>query len=1111
LEQRATASLHVAGSFLPPIAKALRRDSIAWREARSRLSPMRGALRRSCHWAVHSFHVALEHSCRAARDTARAGFHRLASSGRRTRRVLVYGSALCLLVPVAGCEMQRSWMQAWIFAPSASKMTFALADGPRADPGLVRGGPHDQRVGYSALPRFVEALSENGFAVTRQTRLSPELADFARSHGYALFRERDSAGLMLRDSSGKTLYRARYPERTYADFRTVPSVLVDSLLYIEDRSLLAPDRWKNPAVDWKRLALATAALVPGTVAPDLKQGGASTLATQIEKFRHYPDGVTRSVFDKFHQMMAATSRSYLDGADTTKARERIVTTYLNAVPLGARPGYGEVIGLGDGMWAWYGTDFAEANHVLSSSPSAFPARKGQLYKQALSLLIALRRPTYYLAQDHAALNELTNQYLHSLADAGVIDAGLRDAALRAELRFREDPLDPAPASFVARKATDSIRIELLRLLGVPSLYELDRLDLTVTSSLDSAAQAEVSNVLARVGEPKIVEQLGLAEAGLGGRDASRVTYSVVLHERGEGRNYVRVHADSLNGPFDINSDSKLLLGSTAKLRTLVTYLDIVSRLHERHGAAPASELRAIARKAKDPLNRWAASYLGTAKDYDLQAMLDAAMRRRYSASTGERFFTGSGLHVFHNFNAADNGRVVTIEDALVRSLNLPFIRLMRDIRDFYIAESGKADLLGKDGDPSLRLAYLQRFADQEGQLFLNRFYRELGSLSPDGMLARLAEKTGPVPSRLAVLFRAARPRASSAEFAAFLRKHTKRAGDAETVEDLYVKYGIEQFSLADRAYIANLHPLQLWLVRYLHEHPGATRAGMLEASAGVRQEAYSWLFKRRPEGQNSRIRQLLEQEAFQRIHADWRKQGYPFDALVPSLATAIGSSGDRPNALTELMGILLNDGVRFPTVAIESLHFAADTAYETEMTASPAKPERAFPPEVADAVLRALEKVVTDGTAKRLEDVYHTSAGTPLRVGGKTGTGDNRLKRFRGGAVVEARAVDRTATLVFFLGDRFYGTITAHVSGDAAAKYDFTSGLATQLLKGLAPRIQPLLDRHQGSGLLSSNAAPGQQDAEQRGAAASAAVFTPIAHRPGALRIDKPRLLAVGR
>jgi len=54
--------------------------------------------------------------------------------------------------------------------------------------------------------------------------------------------------------------------------------------------------------------------------------------------------------------------------------------------------------------------------------------------------------------------------------------------------------------------------------------------------------------------------------------------------------------------------------------------------------------------------------------------------------------------------------------------------------------------------------------------------------------------------------------------------------------------------------------------------------------------------------------------------------------------------------------------------------------------------------------------------------------------------------------------VDRTATFVFFLGDRFYGTATAFVSGQAAANFHFTSALAVQLVKILQPELKPLLD-----------------------------------------------------
>ena len=89
---------------------------------------------------------------------------------------------------------------------------------------------------------------------------------------------------------------------------------------------------------------------------------------------------------------------------------------------------------------------------------------------------------------------------------------------------------------------------------------------------------------------------------------------------------------------------------------------------------------------------------------------------------------------------------------------------------------------------------------------------------------------------------------------------------------------------------------------------------------------------------------------------------------------------------------------------------------------------------------------------------YHNPDGSSLPVGGKTGTGDNRFDRFgSGGRLISQRIVDRTATFVFFLGDRFYGTITAYVPGASAGAYHFTSALAVQLLKAIEPQLDPLL------------------------------------------------------
>src|SRR5207244_2622221 len=113
---------------------------------------------------------------------------------------------------------------------------------------------------------------------------------------------------------------------------------------------------------------------------------------------------------------------------------------------------------------------------------------------------------------------------------------------------------------------------------------------------------------------------------------------------------------------------------------------------------------------------------------------------------------------------------------------------------------------------------------------------------------------------------------------------------------------------------------------------------------------------------------------------------------------------------------------------------------------------------VARAVRRDVAEGVTEGTARRLREVYQASDGSLLGVGGKTGTGDNRFDQFAaGGRQISERVVDRTATFVFFLGDRFFGTITAYVPGATAANYHFTSAIAVQLLKAIEPQLQPLL------------------------------------------------------
>jgi hypothetical protein len=111
-------------------------------------------------------------------------------------------------------------------------------------------------------------------------------------------------------------------------------------------------------------------------------------------------------------------------------------------------------------------------------------------------------------------------------------------------------------------------------------------------------------------------------------------------------------------------------------------------------------------------------------------------------------------------------------------------------------------------------------------------------------------------------------------------------------------------------------------------------------------------------------------------------------------------------------------------------------------------------PAVARALRKALASVVENGTARRLAGVINTAAGEPVTVGGKTGTGDNRFDTVgRSGGVRSSRAVNRTATFTFYIGDRHFGVLTAFVPGKEASRFRYKSALPVTLLKLLGPTI----------------------------------------------------------
>ncbi len=978
--------------------------------------------------------------------------------GRRLFWLIVLMGLIGLGV-AASKELRTSRLQAQELSRLARDLTYQVEPGPSEAIAYPGAGPFDRRLGYSDLDSFLPRLLKRGYVVESQVRFSPALMDYSAKGLFVPYAEKIQAGLSITDCRAVPLYQYNYPQQLYASFAAIPPLVTQSLLFIENRDLLDPAQPQaNPAVDWPRFAKAAWSQVAKLLHLPGQSAGGSTLATQLEKYRHSPDGLTVSGGEKLRQMFSAAVRAYHAGPETLGARQNILRDYLNSVPLSAVPGHGEVHGMAEGLRVWYGADFNQVNLALLGPVT--PAQ-GLALRQVLSLIIAQRRPSHYLTKGREELVQLTDSHLRLLAQNGVIEPALLSAALAAKVTYRDWVQQPTVQPIETNKGISVARSRLAALLDRP-LYDLDRLDLSATSTLQAHLQGQVSDYLKHLADPEYARQIGLlGERLLTASSTAQVRYSFTLFELTPDGSRVRVQTDNTDQPFDINEGSKLELGSTAKLRVLTTYLQIISELHTRYAAQAPAALKKVTVDEQDRLSRWALDYLTQAPDKSLASMLDAALDRTYSASPGERFFTGGGLHTFHNFRSQDNGRNPTLRDALRESINLPFIRLMRDVVRYttYSGENNSAQLLKDDSDPR-RQEYLAGFADREGTTYLRKFWRKYQKKDTQARLDTFLDSLRPTPIRLAAVHRYLLPNASQESFNRFMRSHlaSEKITD-ERLQKLYLAYGPGTYDLPDQGYIAKVHPLDLWLLGYLLNHPDASFSDMVKASQFERQEVYSWLFKSRHQrARDSRIRTMLEVEAFLDIHQRWKAVGYPFDHLVPSLATAIGSSGDRPAALAELMGIILNDGVRPKVLRIDTLHFAAGTPYETRVVNDPAPGKQVLAVEVARALRGALSQVVDAGTAKRVAGSFKLADDTPLAMGGKTGTGDNRIEAIgAGGRIISSKSINRTATFVFYLGDHHFGTLTAFVPGQSAEHFTFTSALPVQVLKGMAPILMPYL------------------------------------------------------
>ena len=136
-------------------------------------------------------------------------------------------------------------------------------------------------------------------------------------------------------------------------------------------------------------------------------------------------------------------------------------------------------------------------------------------------------------------------------------------------------------------------------LGINNLYDLNRLHLEVESTFDVPLQKKITEFLHRLDEPNVIKAQGLnGERLLENADPAKVIYSFLLLEPTPEETWSAIQADNFAAPFDFNKSVKLEFGSTAKLRTLTHYLELMAALYdELAGLDKSRSVRELKRRA----------------------------------------------------------------------------------------------------------------------------------------------------------------------------------------------------------------------------------------------------------------------------------------------------------------------------------------------------------------------------------------------------------------------------------------------------------------------------------------------------------------------------------
>ncbi len=945
----------------------------------------------------------------------------------------------------------------------------------------IPDSPRWKREGIAYYSQLFTALNNAGFRVDKDTHLvltpqAKKLMDMGIVP-YNHYQGRAFSGIRISDRHKKTVYQYEHPNQ-FKNFAHISPFILKALLVWENdklRHLLFPPEKKNHEeqknndegielnylIEGPRIVKSLAEYLHYKITGEGAYSGGSTLMTTLEKITNTPGGRTQNINDKIKQMIGAGLHLYADNSNT--GVKKALVDFLNTVPMAGGPkSYtGELYGFGASYYAWFGYTIDELNEQLKSKDRAI---RVQAFKNICAIIVSIRRPSELLLEPER-IERQANVLLRRLKQKKLLNSALyiKARALKpawnsqSNGRVQPDYSVHREAFSVRNQYTQMVRQAVAKKSGIEkarrvNLQTVDSMPVAIELNTDARLEQSIHKVLDEM-YSEVAQQSPFVQSNQKGLlndltldELEQIKYGVMVLEIDKNRQWkILANTDTQSKVvYNPAKQGRFQWGSTAKLRVLVNYLMIIhdeARLLQSELGQGNAERLLQYKKSSVKIKRLLATYISRHPEADMDKILNLAMSRRISAAPGEKFLTGESWHQFHNYQKSDDRKNPNLWQMTTQSINLAFVRLMRDVVDYYIDQLGydKVAIL-KDRHNLVRKRIIDDAVKQDEAVYLEGMNFFVAQIQKH-FLSTSLRSAGNEQERV-------REPGSDKEITdkEIIGKAREIARNIKNSSSREVKKYRRLASLLKRI----TYYEKPWLLARVRNYDSTTPASVVAQERRILQQTSRWLRTNKFWIKNT-LYTYLEQQAFAKgVTSAWKKLGYPFN-VSPSYAVVLGSSGDTPMSLLELTGTLLNEGMQEKNItAIERIVLAPGSEFETTFKAQHQQ-EAIIPKEVAMIARKAMEGVLQKGTA--IFASRHPLMQFVQSAGAKTGTGDNRHNQ---------KSVNRSAAVLSILDNgkgkaKYAVCITMSVVKGDIQRYKFTSKIPVRILSRIADHLTPII------------------------------------------------------